>query len=190
VTPAVTTPAAESRPDRRRRRSPARAVLVVVCAALLAMWVYVLFIGKQQFPNKMHDTTWPARAARVCAATAAQLEALPAPATFAHIQPKAEALRQRAEVGAAANVLLGRQLAQLEALPAPATRDDQLLIKAWFDDWTQYLRDRRAHVESWREGHDVQFAESMVGGGPVSDRMDDLADENKMVDCEVPNDFG
>ncbi len=36
----------------------------------------------------------------------------------------------------------------------------------------------------------MQFAEVEAGGGPVSDRMDDLADENQMDDCVVPSDFG
>ena len=175
---------------KRGRRSLVRVVLVLVVAALLAMWVYVLFIGKEKFPNAVHDLTWRASAERVCAGVARQVAALPPAATFAHIQPRAEALRRRADVGQEVNDLLARQLAELQALPAPTSRDDQLLVQAWFDDWKIYLGDRRDHVESWREGHDDQFAESMASGGPISDRMDDLANANRMEDCVVPNDFG
>jgi len=189
VTQTVSPPDATPAP-RRGRWSVTRVVLVLVVASLLAMWVYVLFIGKEKFPNRIDEKAWPAAAERVCAGVTRQLDALPAPATFAHIQPRAEAIRQRAEVGQEANDLLARQLTELRALPPPASKNDRLLVQAWLHDWKLYLGDRQAHVESWREGHDVQFAETMASGGPISDRMDDLANQNRMDDCVVPNDFG
>jgi hypothetical protein len=175
---------------KRGRRAFVRVVLVLVVASLLAMWVYVLFIGKEKFPNHIEDLRWRASAERVCAGIAGQVAALPPAASFAHIRPKEEALRQRADVGQEVNDLLARQLAELRALPPPTSRNDQLLVQAWFDDWKIYLSDRQAHVESWRQGHDEQFAESMASGGPISDRMDDLSNQNRMDDCVVPNDFG
>jgi hypothetical protein len=167
-----------------------RGVLGVVIASLLAMWIYVLLIGKQQFPNQIHDATWPQAAESVCAANARAIAALPPAASFADIKPKSEALRQRADVGEEVTQLLRRRVADLAALPPPSVANDELLLQAWFADWRMYLSNRDDHVAEWRAGKDTQFAETEVDGGPISDRMDALATENAMPDCVVPDDFG
>jgi hypothetical protein len=173
-----------------RRRNAVRIVLAAVVAALLVMWVYVLFIGKEKFPNHLQDATWPRAAEPVCAATTRAVAALPPAASFADIKPKEEALRQRADVGEQVTDLLRRQLQQLRTLPPPAGTNDELLLQAWFADWQAYLTDRQAHIDEWRAGRDRQFAETQVDGGPISDRMDALATQNDMADCVVPQDFG
>ena len=139
------------------------------------MWIYVLFIGKEQSPNRLADQEWAKRAEPVCAATAKRLAALPAAATFAQVKPLEEALRRRADVGEQATALLDGQLAQLRALPAPTGPHDGVLLQAWFADWDRYLADRRDHIASWQAGHDKPFAESEANGGPISDRMDSLS---------------
>ena len=174
-----------------RRRTTVRVVLVTVVVALVAMWVYVLFIGKAHSPNKLADDTWPERAEPICAATASELAALPPARSFIDVKPKVEALRQRAVVGQQATDLLRRQLDQLRALPAPTGRYDGRLLEAWFADWDTYLADRQAHIADWQAGNDRPFAEGEVeGGGPITDRMDSLADINGMTSCEAPLDFG
>jgi hypothetical protein len=174
-----------------RRRVGVRIVLVIVVLGIAAMWVYVLFIGKAQSPNKLADETWAQRAEAVCAATAAQVAALPPARAFRDVTPKSEALRQRAVVGQQATDLLRTQLDQLRALPAPAGRYDERLLEAWFADWESYLGDRQAHIADWRAGEDQPFAEGVAaGGGPITDRMDSLAQVNGMPSCEVPLDFG
>jgi hypothetical protein len=174
-----------------RPRHAVRAVLVVVVVALAAMWVYVLFIGKAHSPNKLADETWPQRAEPICAATAERLAALPPARSFRDIKPKVEALRQRAAVGQQATDLLRSQLDQLRALPAPTGKYDTRLLDAWFADWETYLGDRQAHIADWRAGNDHPFAEGEVdGGGPITDRMDSLADVNGMPSCDAPLDFG
>jgi hypothetical protein len=155
------------------------------------MWVYVLFIGDPQSPNVLDDETWPARAEEVCASVAADLAGLPPARSFAGIEPVEEALRQRAEVGAQATVLLEGQLAALRALPAPTGEHDDELLAAWFADWDTYLQDRRDHLAYWHAGQDPPFAETEADtGGPISNRMDALATENRMPSCEVPGDLG
>ena len=168
-----------------------RLLLAAVVVALGAMWVYVLFIGDPQSPNVLDDETWPARAEEVCASVAADLAALPPARSFADIEPVEDALRQRAEVGAQATVLLEGQLAALRALPAPTGEHDDELLAAWFADWDTYLQDRRDHLADWHAGHDRPFAETEADtGGPISNRMDALATENRMPSCEVPGDLG
>jgi hypothetical protein len=58
-------------PSRPRPRWGVRAVLLGVVAVLVAMWIYVLFIGKEQSPNHLADETWAPKAEAVCAATPA-----------------------------------------------------------------------------------------------------------------------
>ena len=46
-------------------------------------------------------------------------------------------------------------------------------------------------MADWRAGKDDAFAEAQTeSGGPISDRMDDLATDNGMPSCVVPGDFG
>ena len=186
----VTQPTLDEPPAARRPRWGVRAVLLAIVAALVAMWIYVLFIGKEQSPNRLADQEWAKRAEPVCAATAKRLAALPAAATFAQVKPLEEALRRRGDVGEQATALLDGQLAQLRALPAPTGPHDGVLLQAWFADWDRYLADRRDHIASWQAGHDKPFAESEANGGPISDRMDSLSTLNGMPSCVVPADFG
>jgi hypothetical protein len=173
------------------RRRGMRVVLAVVVLGLAAMWVYVLFIGKESSPNQLGDRTWAERAEPVCAAVALKIGALPPARSFAAIEPIEEALRQRAAVGQQATDLLAGQLSTLRALPAPTGGTDGKLLDAWFADWDTYLADRQDHIEDWRAGRDRAFAETEADtGGPISDRMDALATQNRMPSCVVPGDFG
>jgi hypothetical protein len=186
-----TTSRGEDQAVGRSRRSWVRGVLAVVILGLAAMWVYVLFIAQPENPNRLEDDVWAQRAEAVCASVAVELDAVPAAPTFADIEPLEEALRQRAAAGAQADALLAGQLAQLRALPAPTGRNDGLLLDAWFADWDSYMADREAHIQQWRQGEDRPFAETEADtGGPISDRMDDLAKDNGMPSCVVPQDFG
>jgi hypothetical protein len=186
----VTHPALDEHAAASRPRWGVRALLLVIVAALIAMWIYVLFIGKEQSPNRLADGQWAERAEPVCAATAKRIAALPSAATFARVKPVEEALRRRADVGEQATALLDGQLAQLRALPAPTGPHDSALLQAWFADWDRYLTDRRDHIASWQAGRDQPFAETEVNGGPISDRMDSLSTLNGMPSCTVPADFG
>jgi hypothetical protein len=168
-----------------------RILLVGVVLALAAMWVYVLFIAQHRSPNRLSDQTWSARAEAVCAGVTARLDALPPASSFADITPREDALRQRADVGQQATDLLRDQVRRLRALAAPTGADDPVLVAAWLADWDTYLTDRQEHVEDWRAGNDHPFAETETeGGGPISDRMDELAKTNGMTSCVVPQDFG
>ena len=188
--PVVEPDAASDRKD-PPSRPWVRVLLAAVVVALGAMWVYVLFIGEPQSPNVLDDETWPARAEDVCASVAVDLSALPPARSFADIEPVEEALRQRADVGVKATALLDAQLAALRALPAPTGEHDDELLAAWFADWDTYLQDRRDHLADWQAGQDRPFAETEADtGGPISNRMDALATENRMPSCAVPGDLG
>ena len=151
----VTQPTLDESAAARRPRWGVRAVLLAVVAALVAMWVYVLFIGKEQSPNRIGRPGVGRRGPSPSAP--------PRPSGSPRcrrrrpsrdVKPLEEALRHRADVGEQATDLLDGQLAQLRALPAPTGPHDDVLLQAWFADWDRYLADRRDHVASWRAGHD------------------------------------
>ena len=177
--------------DRRRTRRP-RSCSPCVVLAIAAMWVYVLFIGQARPPNRFGDTEWAQRAEPVCAAVAAELEALPPARSFAAIEPVEEALRQRADVGEQATDLLAEQAGP----PASAAVSRRATPTA-----SCSRRGSRTGTPTCPTG----AITSRAGGpgrtrpsprpkrppeGRSANRMDALAKENGMPSCVVPLDFG
>jgi hypothetical protein len=70
--------------------------LLVVCAALAAMWVYALVFAPDTPRNWLPDRAWTARAQATCTKAQDDIAALPRAETFKDVQPRAEALRRRA----------------------------------------------------------------------------------------------
>jgi hypothetical protein len=80
-------------------------------------------------------------------------------------------------------------VADLRAAPSTdaATRD---AVGLWLADYDTYIQDRRRHLARWAAGEDPPFAETAVGGKPISLGMDDFAEANDMSSCKVPEDLG
>jgi len=180
-------------PARRSRLGFVAAGAVVV--GIGVMWILALGQTGRSNPDRFPDRAWAKQASVVCARYGDQIDALPAARTFATVEPKSEALRQRADVGDRATDLLRAMVAEL-GRTAPADDKSRTGVELWLKDWTLYLADRDRHVADWRAGNDRQFAETAVQGEkvgkgvPVSVRMDTFADVNDMAACEVPQDFG
>jgi hypothetical protein len=182
----VTAPVAPAPP---RRVRPAMLFVALVVAVFVVMWIYIFFFADTTNPNRVPDRAWTKQAEAICAAYAKQIGALPPARTFADIKPKSEAMRQRAAVGQEATDLLTQMVADLRASPSSdaATRD---AVDRWLADYDTYLQDRRRHLARWAAGEDPPFAETAVGGKPISLGMDDFAYANDMSSCAVPQDLG
>ena len=129
-----------------RKRNPwVMALLTGVVLVFLAFWIYVFLFADTTSPNQVPDRTWAKRTAATCAATAEQLAALPSARTFADITPKAEALRQRADVGEQATALVVAMVAQIRSQP-PSDAVSQGAVTNWLADYDTYVADRNAHV--------------------------------------------
>jgi hypothetical protein len=176
-------------PVRRRRLRPTVVLVLAALAALAVMWIYILFFADTANPNRLADRAWTKHAEAICKGYADQIRALPDATRFADIKPKAEAMRQRAVVGQQATDLLTAMVAALRATP-PQDAVSADAVNRWLADYDTYLGDRRRHLGYWAAGEDPQFAETEVGGKPVSLGMDDFADANDMASCAVPGDLG
>jgi hypothetical protein len=182
----VTEPVAPAPP---RRARPAVLLIALVVLVFVAMWIYIFFFADTSNPNRLPDRAWTTHADSVCDAYAKLVDDLPPARTFADIKPKSEAMRQRAAVGQQATDLLAQMVADLRAAPSthPSTRD---AVGLWLADYDTYIQDRRRHLARWAAGEDPPFAETAVGGKPISLGMDDFAEANDMSFCRVPEDLG
>jgi hypothetical protein len=182
----VTAPVA---PAPRRLVRPAMLLVALVVVVFGAMWIYIFFFADTTNPNRLPDRAWTKQAETICASYTKRIDALPAAATFADIKPKSEAMRQRAAVGQEATDLLTQMVVDLRATPSgdAVTRN---AVDLWLSDYDTYLQDRRRHLARWAAGEDPPFAETAVGGKPISLGMDDFADANDMSSCKVPQDLG
>ena len=177
-------------PERRGRRLKLTTAAVgVVLLAIGAMWIYAWFFAPVGYIDRFKDTAWQARAEGICAATRQQILALPSAASFKDVEPKPEALAQRAAVIDQATVLLERQLADLRATE-PTDETGRKGVGLWLADWDGYLQSRREQADRMRAGRDEPFSVKEQGGAPVTLRMDEFAQTNAMPSCAVPDDIG
>ena len=175
---------------RRRRVRPLTAGLVVVVVALTAMWVYAFGFAPRSYRLAVHDDAWVERAEAICARYARQIEALPSADEFAEIEPRAEALRQRADVLDEANALVAEQVDALAALEPPDNERGRRFVERWLADWDLYLADRHEQGQKWRSGIDEPFTVTAgEGGAPITVDMDSFATNNRMESCVVPGDL-
>lgn len=169
-----------------------RVVLALVVLAIALFWLYAFFWPREA-RDRIDDRAWAERAEAICAEYREQIDALPEAFRFEDIEPREEALRQRADVGQQATDLLRQMVADLRTAPTPADADSAEVVGEWLADWDRYLAARDAHVAEWRSGVDRRFAEPPAEEGeqaPVSLRMDAFAGTNDMASCKVPQDLG
>lgn len=182
-------PAPPDAPRRTLGFKLAAAAIGVVVLAIGAMWIYAWFFAPVGYIDRFKDPAWQARAEDICAATRQQVLALPSAASFKDIEPKSEALTQRAAVIDRATVLLERQIAGLRA-DEPSDATARKGVDLWLADWDGYLQSRREQADRLRAGRDDPFSVKEQGGAPVTLRMDEFAQTNDMPSCIVPDDIG
>jgi hypothetical protein len=154
------------------------------------MWIWILVFARARNPDVFPDRAWAARAEIACKASRERLNKLPNAKDFKNVTPKAEALRQRADV---ADKVTAEVRARIAALRADAPADDKTVkgLALWFADWDVYFADRDTQVARWRSGVDKAFEETKnAQGQPNSIRVDPFAVTNKMPSCTTPNDLG
>jgi hypothetical protein len=158
--------------------------------AIAAMWIYAFLFADVKSTDIMPDKAWAARTEATCAAVKPQIASVPAANSFKNVNPRSEALRQRADVADQVTGFLRELVATLKA-DKPADAASQNLANLWLEEYEVYIRDRDAHVAKFRAGNDPPFSETPnEKGAPGPIRMDTFVRLNRMPSCQVPLDLG
>ena len=188
----------ETRPDadepevpevaERRRWTPARVVLTLVVLAMLAMWVYVLFLafgpGRQPPIDRLDDPAFAEAGEARCAEAVAAVDRLP-------VASESETAADRAEVLAQADAIFADMLDHLDASVDLAPAGDQRRRAAeWLADWRTYLGDREAYAEALRTDPEARLlvSEKPGEGRQITGWIDEFAKANRMPSCVTPTD--
>ncbi len=178
------TPPPETEPQRRW----VKWALIVIVAALAAMWAYAFVFASKDGRYQVDDTGWRKAAETRCAAAREEMAALASNEGGRITNPTNEQMQQRAALVDQATSSIEQALADIDSLPLTDARDQQL-VDAWFGFYDTVLADRKAYTARLRDGRNEPYDETQIGGGPVSNVITDFTTANEMKSCAPPLDL-
>jgi hypothetical protein len=162
-------------------------LLTVVVVAIAAMWVYAFGFAPRESINRINDAAWQARSEARCAKAEDERFALEDLSAMDPNDPAA--LRRKADLVELATDSLERAVDDIAA-DIPADEKGRAIVPDWIADYRVYLEDRRVFIEALRNADRRPFfAETEIGGVPVSERISKFARENDMRSCQAPYDL-
>lgn len=173
------------------RSRVARLVVVLGCAVLAVGWIYVLFVADEEPVYQIEDPTWRPRALEICSDVDAALTALTVTEGGFITAPTPEQLRERADLVDESTDILDQMVADLVGIPVD-NEDDRLRLATFEEHYRMVIADRRRYSASLRAGDDVDYTETVAGGGPVSNVVFDFTAGVKGNDiplCSPPGDL-
>jgi hypothetical protein len=177
----VTDAAAPPSPPRGRRLG--RVALRVVVAAMVAMWVYVLYLafgpGRQPPPDRLDDPAFAVAAQERCEAALDDVAELPRAVEAASPEARSEIVDQ-------ANERFAAMLDDLEAA-TPAGEDGEL-VSLWLADWRTYLGDRQDYADALLVDPDARLLVTARDREQITEYLDAFAADNDMPACATPID--
>ncbi len=180
-------------PHHEPRRGPGRRVvrvlLLVVCLAIGAMWVYALFFASKDAAYKVDDPAWREHAETVCTRYEEQRLALTDTSGGYIEAPTQEQMLERADVVDRATDLLAAMVEEITTFPVTSDSDRELLAtyRGFYDTM---IADRRAYTARLRAFELGPYRETKVGGGPVTNLLVDFATVNELPHCRPPQELG
>jgi hypothetical protein len=169
------------------RPSPWRYVVLAIVVLFAAFWVWALFFASKDSINGIDDADWSGRAQAICEAADAERQDL---ADFREVDDTDPAmLAERAAIVDRATDILEGMLDDVVAVQ-PAGAKGAELVPLWAADYRTYLGDRRTFSDDLRAGRDRPFAETVLDGIPISDKIARFAADNHMPACVPPSDLG
>ena len=157
------------------------AVFILIC---IAFWIFAFSPWARdifQAPDQIADETYVANIEQTCAATVAQLDALPSARS-------ADGPLERADIVENTNAVLVELTENLAALPG-GSEADRSLVTRWLQDWDILIEDRVTHVERLRTEGDVRFLNTTADGVFIAERMNGFARVNEFRSCLPPGDL-
>jgi hypothetical protein len=172
----------------RWRWTPTRLVLAGVVVALVAMWVYVLYLafgpGRQPPIDRLDDAAFATAAEARCAEAVAEVEELP-------VASETPTASERADVLDRADATFAAMLDDLEGmLDLAAAGDQRRRAGEWLADWRTYLGDRQAYADALRTDPEARLlvSEKPGEGRQITGWIDEFALANRMESCATPTD--
>jgi hypothetical protein len=99
------------------------------------------------------------------------------------------ALKQKAKIVEKATDSLEEAI-NLIANDQPSDDKGKAIVPLWIAEYRLYIKDRRLFAQALKTSQTrPYFAETEVGGVPVSERLGKFARENKMKACQPPLDL-
>ena len=169
-----------------------RILLIVVCVALAAMWVYYFAFASDTGVYQLQDTSWREQASPICVAAQAERGELVDTDGGYISNPTPEQFMQRAEVVEQATDIIEQMLNDIVAIPVN-NDDDRLRLATFEENYRLVIADRRRYSATLRELKLQPYNETIVGGGPVSNVVLDFTagvKGNDVPECSPPGELG
>jgi len=189
---ATLSPEAAPTPTRKKANLAIKIVLAVLCLATAAMWVYYFFGASDQGVYQLKDSTWRVRADVICTAAQKERRGLVNTTGGYIANPTKEQMAQRADIVDKATDILDRMLSDIVTLPVASDRD-RLLLSSFDEKYKMIIADRRRYAASLRAGKLVPYTETLLGGGPITNVVEDFTagvKGNDIPSCSPPNELG
>lgn len=179
-------------PPHTPTRGWVKAILVLGCLLMAAMWIYYFAFASDKGVYQMEDTSWRVAAEKICADATARREALTDIEGGYIENPTEEQMLQRADIVDESTLILEQMLDQLVAIPVDNDNDRDRL-EVFEENYRLVLADRRRYTETLRRFELRPYSETVVGGGPVSNVVLDFTAGVKGNDvplCSPPGELG
>ncbi len=173
----------------RRRLTFTKLVLVVICLALLAMWVYAFGFAPKKAAYRVDDAAWRSRAQDICARYETERLKLVDTEAGYIAEPTETQMIERADIVDAATDIMAASLAEVTAV-LPASERDRSLVAQYRGYYDTLLADRRRYTAQLRQLVVRPYTETVVDRSPVTNVITDFAIVNEMRACTPPGELG
>ena len=166
-------------------------VLTVGCLAVVAMWVFAIFLSDEKGVYRIEDASWRPQALQICADADAAIVALADTEQGFITDPTPEQMTRRADLADQATAILDQMVTDLVSIPVD-NDDDRTRLATFEENYRLVIVDRHRYTDALREGRNVDYTETVVGGGPVTNVVTDFTagvKGNEVPLCSPPGDL-
>ncbi|MEY2581131.1 MAG: hypothetical protein QOE09_980 [Ilumatobacteraceae bacterium] len=172
-----------------KKRLWVRALLILICALIAAMWVYAFIFAPKKGVYFVTDKNWRTTANSICGDAEQRRLALADTAQGYIKNPTHEQMLQRADIVDRATDTIEGMINGVAALPLTGT-DDRERVTIFMKYYRQIIADRRAYTARLRAFELAPYRESLVNGSPVTNVVIDFTTGNAIPHCMPPGELG
>lgn len=175
--------------DPPKTRRWVRAILIVICALIAAMWVYAFGFATKTGVYYVTEKGWRTSAEQICVQATERRLALADTSQGYISKPTHAQMIQRADIVDRATDTLDQMIDDLDALPLTST-DNQERVAVFVKYYRVIIDDRRAYTARLRAFDLQPYRETLVKGSPVSNTVIDFTTGNDIPHCMPPGELG